>query len=116
MNSEKAYYIESSLGKIPFLSSDIIHVRIKDRKQKDYHNFNPINNRKFLALADRYKCGSMLCDYNIYSKNTKNGVFLIFDTDIGQVEYKIFEDKKLKITNNTNDNNSDDVDNNSDCY
>jgi len=109
MNSEKAYYIESSLGKIPFMSDDVKHIRVNDRQQKDYLHFKPINNRKFLRLADKYKCGSMMHDYIIYSKDTKNGYFLIFDhSEFAGVEYKIFEDKKFKIVNDTdNDDNSD---------
>ena len=108
MESKKVYYIESSSGKIPFRSDDITYIRVNGRKQQEYINFKPINNRKFLTLADRYRCGDMLRDYDIYSKKTKNGNFLIFNTEIGEVEYKIFEDKNFK--NISNDNDDDDND------
>jgi len=48
MEIPKRYYIETLNGKIIFESNDITKIKIFNRKQKDYVNFKPANNHKFL--------------------------------------------------------------------
>ncbi len=90
LENKNSYYIETSLGKIPFISKDVENIRIKSRKINEYQNFIPTSNVKFLKFADKYGARYIM-EYNIYSEKTKNGVFLKLATDEFIAEYKIFK-------------------------
>ena len=93
LGHQESYYIETSVGKIPFMSKDIENIRIRSRKVDEYINFLPINNVKFLKFADKY-CTKYMMELNIYSEKTKNGVFLKLSTYDYTAEYKIFKVNK----------------------
>jgi hypothetical protein len=87
-----SYFIETSLGRITFSSEDVGNIHINSRKVNEYKNFKPTNNVKFLKFADKYSIKNIGgAKYNIYSKKTKNGIFLKLETDGLTVEYKIFD-------------------------
>lgn len=89
-DESKSYYIETSMGRIPFTSKDVDHIRIRNRSVDEYINFRPINNTKFLKFADKY---DTMMGFNIYSEKTKNGTFLKLNQCEYVAEYKIFRDK-----------------------
>ena len=88
---QSSYYIETSGGRISFVSKNVEHIRIQSRKVDEYINFIPTNNTKFLKFADKYCTQSMNSTFNIYSEKTKNGAFLKLSTYHYTVEYKIFK-------------------------
>ena len=92
LEQPKSYYIETSRGRIPFVSKDIEHIRIRSRKVDEYTNFIPTNNVKFLKFADKFY-NRYKIDFNIYSERTKNGVFLKIPIYEYTAEYKIFKVK-----------------------
>jgi hypothetical protein len=93
----KGYYIDTSYGKICFTSTNVEHIYVYGSKLKEYNHFKPINNTKFLKIANRYQyCGTIPGVY-VTSKKTKNGVFLLFHTKNGEIEYKIYNDKNYKV-------------------
>ena len=98
MDTENLYYIETSLGKIPFMSSDLRCIRVSGRKQKDFNCFRPINNTKFLKLAEEYSSPGTIRTISVSSTYTKNGYFLVFHSDL-DVEYKIFDGQNHVIKN-----------------